>query len=165
MKSLRSAVLAAGLILCAAPALAGAGDDARDSRAARPRAVAIPSQLSASQRENYQAVFADLRAQYWASAAGRLDGMDEGPLHNLARAMLYTMPGSPRVELEPLEALLARAPELPQAADLARLARMRGAETFPDMPRSIASPGSPASPVGPAPGRSAAIPSPTRSSR
>ena len=42
--------------------------------------------------EDDESVFAALRAQDWAGAAGRLDGMRDGPLHNLARAMLYTMP-------------------------------------------------------------------------
>jgi len=99
-------------------------------------ASAQQAQLGAAERDSYRAVFAALRAQDWAGAAGRLDGMREGPLHDLARAMLYTMPGSPRVESGPLTELLARAPELPQAEDLARLARARGAETLPELPRS-----------------------------
>jgi soluble lytic murein transglycosylase-like protein len=123
-RSFKAALLAASLILAAAPASAQEGG----------RGIAAPAQLSAAERENYRAVFAALRAQDWAGAAGRLDGMRDGPLHNLARAMLYTMPGSPRVETAPLTELLARAPELPQAEALARLARARGAETLPDLP-------------------------------
>jgi soluble lytic murein transglycosylase len=130
MKTLRLSLLAASL-LCAAPALAA--DDAAQPAA---RAATIPAQLTAAQRENYRAVFTELRAQNWAGAAGRLDEMRDGPLHNLARAMLYTMPGSPRVELGPLLDLLERAPELPQAADLARLATTRGATSLPDMPEA-----------------------------
>jgi len=129
MNKLRRTLLAAGLVLCATPALADAG--ALD---ATPRAANVPAQLSGSERDNYRAVFADLRAENWAGAAGRLDGMRPGPLHDLARAMYYTMPGSPRVEREPLLALLARAPELAQASDLARLARLRGAEDVPGLP-------------------------------
>src|SRR5918998_198837 len=107
MTMLRSVLLAGGLVVAAAPAWAEAGDAAQG----RPRqSVALPAQLSASERQNYRAVFADLGAQNWAGAAGRLDGMRPGPLHDLARAMLYTMPGSPRVELEPLRAVLERAP-------------------------------------------------------
>jgi soluble lytic murein transglycosylase-like protein len=123
-RSLKAALLAASLVLAAAPALAQEGG----------RGVPAPAQLSASERDNYRAIFAALRAQDWAGAAGRLDGMRDGPLHNLARAMLYTMPGSPRVETAPLTELLARAPELPQAEALARLARTRGAESLPDLP-------------------------------
>jgi soluble lytic murein transglycosylase-like protein len=100
----------------------------------RPRAVQLPAMLSASERENYRAIFADIRGRNWLGAQGRLDGMRQGPLHHLARAMLYTAPGSPRVEREPLEDLLARAPELPQAADIARLARLRGGEDLAELP-------------------------------
>jgi soluble lytic murein transglycosylase-like protein len=123
-RSFKAALLAASLTLAAAPAPAQEAG----------RGMAAPAQLSAAERDNYRAVFAALRAQDWAGAAGRLDGMRDGPLHNLARAMLYTMPGSPRVETAPLTDLLARAPELPQAEDLARLARARGAESLPDLP-------------------------------
>jgi soluble lytic murein transglycosylase-like protein len=130
MKRLTGLAAAAGLVLAAAPALA---DDA--GAPVRAGAFAAPAQLTQSQRDNYRAIFAALHAQDWAGAAGRLDGMSEGPLHNLARALLYTMPGSPRVELGPLTDVLARAPELPQAADLARLAAARGAETLPDVPQ------------------------------
>jgi len=123
-KGLKAALLAATMIL-AVPA-----------RAQEARAVSAPAQLTASERDGYRAVFAALRAQDWAGAAGRLDGMQSGPLHDLARAMLYTMPGSPRVESGPLTELIARAPELPQADDLARLARARGAESLPELPQA-----------------------------
>jgi len=126
MGRLKAALLAATMILAAAPAAA------QDSG----RAISAPAQLSASERDNYRAIFATLRAQDWAGAAGRIDGMRSGPLHDLARAMLYTMPGSPRVETGPLTELLARAPELPQAEALARIARTRGAENLPDLPRA-----------------------------
>lgn len=127
-----SRLLLAGLTLAATPALAQSG-----GAQARPvQAAPVPSQLSTSERENYRAVFADLRAQNWAGAAGRLDGMRPGPLHDLARAMLYTMPGSPRVELEPLRSLLERASHLPQAADVARVARARGAVELPSLPQA-----------------------------
>jgi len=129
MKTPTRLLCAAGLVLAAAPALAE--DDQADRSA---RSFAAPALLNPSERDNYRAVFASLNAQDWAGAAGRLDGMRQGPLHDLARAMLYVMPGSPRVELQPLTELLARAPELPQAADLARLARARGAEDLPRIP-------------------------------
>ena len=137
MKMLRTGVAALCLV-CAAPAFAEAGSETDSGSAAVQTNVrataAIPAQLSAAQRESYRAVFADLRAQNWTGAIGRLDEMRDGPLHNVARAMLYTMPGSPRVELGPLLDLIDRAPELPQAPDLARLAVSRGATTLPNMP-------------------------------
>jgi soluble lytic murein transglycosylase len=131
MKTLAGLACAAGLLLAASPARA---DDDNDARPSLARAFAAPSQLSASERENYRAIFTALRARDWAGAAGRLDGMRPGALHDAARAMLYAMPGSPRVELEPLAQLLARAPDLPQAGDLVRLARARGAESLPALP-------------------------------
>jgi soluble lytic murein transglycosylase len=121
MKALHAGLIGIALALAAAPAAA--------------QGISAPAQLTASERDNYRAVFAALRAQDWAGAAGRLDGMREGPLHHIARAMLYTMPGSPRVETQPLVELIARAPELPQADDVARIARARGAESLPAIPQ------------------------------
>ena len=157
MTTLTRLLCAAGLVLAAAPALA-------EDEMQAGRAMAVPAQLTQSERDNYRAVFAALAAQDWAGAAGRLDGMRSGPLHDVARAALYTMPGSPRVELQPLAELLQRAPDLPQADDIARLARARGAETLPDIPRPQRLSDSPASRAGPARALFAATPSPTRSS-
>jgi soluble lytic murein transglycosylase-like protein len=104
------------------------------AQAAAPQA-AVPAQLDAAERESYRAIFADLRAANWASASARIESMRDGPLRDVARAMLFTAPESPRVELRPLIDLLQRAPDLVQAPDLARLARARGAESLPYMPR------------------------------
>ena len=123
---------AAGIALSAVPAFAA--DAGMDSGPRAVREADVPTMLSPSERDNYRAIFADLDAGNWASAAGRLDGMTPGLLHPLARALLYTMPGSPRVEIAPLMDLLPRARELPQAADLARLATLRGASELPDLP-------------------------------
>jgi soluble lytic murein transglycosylase len=126
--------LAALLLLVAHPAFAATGDENQGQTA---RAFAAPSQLSASERENYRLIFAALRASDWAGAAGRLDEMRPGLLHDIARAQLYTMPGSPRVEAGPLVLLLNRAPDLPQAPALARLASTRGVETLPSVPAAL----------------------------
>ena len=123
--------LAALLLLAAAPSFAATSDEVQGQTG---RAFAAPSQLSASERENYRLIFAALRASDWAGAAGRLDEMRPGLLHDIARAQLYTMPGSPRVEGGPLVLLLNRAPDLPQAPALARLASTRGVETLPSVP-------------------------------
>ena len=98
------------------------------------QAAAAPA-LNSEQRTRYREVFAAIRARDWAGAAARLDGMSEGPLHNYARARLYLAPGSPRVEIAPLLALLSRARELPQADQLARLATSRGAVELPNLPQ------------------------------
>ena len=78
-RGMKTLLLAAslGLSCAATPALAA---DQAETPAQAPQSVAIPAMLNASQRENYRSVFADLRAQNWAGAAGRLDGMANGPL-------------------------------------------------------------------------------------
>jgi soluble lytic murein transglycosylase-like protein len=123
--------LAALLLLAAAPAFATASDEELGQST---RAYQAPSQLSAAERENYRLIFAALQASNWAGAVGRLEEMRPGLLHDIARAQLYTLPGSPRVEAGPLLELLRRAPDLPQAPALARLATTRGADTLPTLP-------------------------------
>jgi len=109
-----------------------AGGDARITAASRNDR--IPDQLDSAQREGYRAVFQAIRDGRWQDAQMGLDAMKPGPLHAIARAELYTAKGSPKVELEPLVALLNEAPELPEAADLARLAKVRGASELPPLP-------------------------------
>ena len=113
------------------PALAAVEPPAAAAQTSLPR---VPEQLDAEQREDYRAVFAAIREGRWADAQIALDAARPSPLHAIARAELYTAKGSPKVELEPLVALLNQAPELPQAAALARLARARGAEELPPLP-------------------------------
>ncbi|HTU10564.1 MAG TPA: lytic transglycosylase domain-containing protein [Allosphingosinicella sp.] len=125
-----AALFCTGLLLAATPAFAADADD--QGRASR--ALAAPAQLSSAERDTYRAIFAALRGRDWAGAAGRLDEMRPGLLHDVARAQLYTMPGSPRVEAGPLSQLLGRAPDLPQAAALARLAATRGVADLPSIP-------------------------------
>ena len=128
-------ILAAALI--AMPVAAHANGPAAPERD-RPAAVrdgdGIPDQLDSDQRAGYRAVFAAIREERWQDAQIKLDAMKPGPLHAIARAELYTAKNSPKVELEPLMALLADAPELPQAAQLARLAKLRGATETPSLP-------------------------------
>lgn len=95
-----------------------------------------PSVLSTAERLAYGEIFAKVRAGDWQGARARLDAMERGPLHEIARAELYLAKGSPKVELEPLMALLARAPEMPKAAQLGRLAEARGATQLPNLPQA-----------------------------
>jgi soluble lytic murein transglycosylase len=128
-------LLAAALL--GAPAAAHADTLAADgSAAAAPvrQGDGIPDQLDADQREAYRKVFAAIRAGQWADAQLQLDAMKPGLLHAIARAELYTAKDSPKVDLPPLLALLAEAPELPQADQLARMARSRGATDLPVLP-------------------------------
>lgn len=101
---------------------------------AKPALPSTPRQLAPAERDGYRAVFAAIRSADWSAASARLDGMAEGPLHSVARAELYLAKGSPRVELEPLLALLAKAPELPEAPRLLALAKARGGTDLPELP-------------------------------
>jgi soluble lytic murein transglycosylase-like protein len=120
MRKLRAILLAAAMAVPAAPALAGGLD--------------ATSELSASDRAAYRDIFAALDAADWAGAATRIEAMPDSPMKFAALAELYTAKGSPRVELEPLLALLQKAPETAKADQLARLAQTRGAASLPPLP-------------------------------
>jgi soluble lytic murein transglycosylase len=102
-----------------------------------PKAVAsapLPVQLGPNARAAYRDIFATIDAAKWSDATAKLSAMDEGPLHPVARAIIYTAKGSPKVEAPDLVALATRAPDLPQSQSLVRLAGARGAETVPLLP-------------------------------
>jgi len=67
----------------------------------------------------------------WEGARLGIEALPDDPLKPLAKADLMTAKGSPKVELGPILALLAEAPELPQAEQLARMAISRGAIESP----------------------------------
>ena len=133
MKRLRILLPVAAAALCAPPLFAQSDDAIDRNIAARSEQ---PSVLSTAQRLAYGEIFARIRAADWQGAASRLDALEAGPLHPVARAELYLAKGSPKVALEPLMALLAKAPELPQAAQLGRLAEVRGAASLPQLPQA-----------------------------
>jgi soluble lytic murein transglycosylase-like protein len=110
--------------------------DTKFTTAVASPASAIPAQLDPAQRSGYRQVFASIHAGQWTDAQIALDAMKPGPLHAIARAELYTAKGSPKVERDPLVALLAQAPELPEADQLAALAKRRGAtdDQLPTIP-------------------------------
>ena len=132
MTMLRRLAFLAAAALPLLPALAADTAPLRPS-AARP---ALPSALSETERSNYREIFAAIRASDWTGATARLDGMVDGPLHAVARAELYLAKGSPKVELDPLLALISKAPDLPHAERLAKLAATRGATTLPYLPQA-----------------------------
>lgn len=76
---------------------------------------------------DWRGVFAAIRSGDWASAQAGIAALPDGELKPVANAELYTARNSPRVELQPLLALLAEAPDLPQAGQVLRLALARGA--------------------------------------
>ena len=139
---IRTLAIVLGLSALPFPALAAtvAGEPSGDARLGSTQLVGaptleqIPDQLDAGQREAYKTVFAAIRDGKWTDAQIQLDTMKPGPLHAIARAEMYTAKGSPRVEMEPLVALLNEAPELPEAEQIARLASMRGAVGLPPLP-------------------------------
>jgi soluble lytic murein transglycosylase len=118
-------LLAAAAFLPEAPALA---EDLGE-------VAAQPSALNEAQRAAYREIMAAIRVGDWVGATARLGSAPEGPLNNALRAEIYLGKGSPKVELEPLLALLARAPDLPKADQLARLAATRGATELPPLPQ------------------------------
>lgn len=121
-------------IALALPVLAQAEDRGTDRGSQLDRNDGVPAQLDADQRNGYRAAFTAIRESRWTDAQIALDSMKTGPLHAIARAELYLAKGSPRVELDPIIALLAEAPELPQGEQLARLAKLRGASEMPMLP-------------------------------
>ena len=62
----------------------------------------------------------------WEAARLGVEALPNGIMKPYARAELYTAKDSPKVELAPIMALLAEAPELPQAEQLYRMAVSRG---------------------------------------
>lgn len=130
----RALLLAAAAL--AAPLAAVTPAAAQD---AAERAPAVqPSVLTAEQRTAYRDIFVSIRSGDWLGASTKLDAMPDGPLHAAAREELFLAKGSPRVELDPIIALLTRAPDLPKADQLTRLAITRGAASLPAMPQSRA---------------------------
>ena len=97
-------------------------------------AASLPVQLGPNARERYRDIFTSITAGSWADASTKLAAMDEGPLHPVARAIIYTAKGSPKAEAADLVTLATIAPDLPFAPSLVRLAGARGATTVPLLP-------------------------------
>lgn len=81
--------------------------------------------------KSWRGVFDAIDAGNWASAQAGIASLPPNILTPLAKAELYTAKGSPVVDLGPIQALLAQAPELPQANQLAAMAMKRGATDPP----------------------------------
>ena len=107
----------------ACPAAHGSRDQAHphaSSRANRhrPRACACACAPIVVPRD-WRGVFTAIRAGQWAAASAGIAALPPGPLSAVARAELYTAKNSPQVDLAPILALLAEAPDLPQAGAIA----------------------------------------------
>jgi soluble lytic murein transglycosylase-like protein len=83
---------------------------------------------------DWRGVFSAIRSGDWGSAQAGIAALPDDLLKPVARAELYTARNSPKVELGPLLALLAEAPDLPQAPQILRLAQTRGATVLPSIP-------------------------------
>lgn len=137
MNKLRALMLAAAISLPAFPAVA-ADEDSRFGRthSADARAAQIPAQLGSAERILYGQVFSAIRAQDFSGASALLDNSRTGPLHDVARALIYVDRNSPRTDVSLLLSILDRSPELPQAQQLARMAQGRGATELPQLPEA-----------------------------
>jgi soluble lytic murein transglycosylase len=118
--------LFAATALALTPILATPAFAAGDPPAPGGLARGIPAQLDSDQRAGYAAVFKAIREQRWTDAQIGLTAMKPGPLHSIAQAELYLAKGSPKVDNDPLLAVLANAPELPEAPAIARILMSRG---------------------------------------
>jgi soluble lytic murein transglycosylase len=98
--------------------------------------IRLPAQLGPNAKQLYRDIFAAIDDGRWADATTRLTAMDAGPLHPIARSLIYLGKGSPKVDAEALAALATQAPDLPQAQALVRLAAVRGALVIPALPLS-----------------------------
>jgi soluble lytic murein transglycosylase-like protein len=136
-------------LICAAPVFAQASPDplaplpqnsapAVQPTTSQPPAATSVQQPAASTRsvavpKDWRDVFDAIDAGNWASARAGIAGLPQSVLTPVAKAELYTAKGSPVVDLQSLQTLLAEAPELPEADQLAALAVKRGATTAPQI--------------------------------
>ncbi|WP_294040277.1 lytic transglycosylase domain-containing protein [Sphingomonas sp.] len=123
---MKIAYLIAASVLALTPVVASPAFAAGDPPAAATMSRGIPAQLDADQRAGYRAVFKAIREQRWVDAQIQLTTMKPGPLHSIAAAELYLAKGSPKVDNDPLLAVISNAPELPQAPAIAKILASRG---------------------------------------
>jgi len=146
---LKSGLLAFGALIMAVPVSAQSDPDplaplpAPDKQAPKPprKSTATFTQLPITPVQpanpgiavptNWRGVFDAIDAGNWASARAGIAALPRGILTPVAKAELYTAKGSPVVDLDSLQAVIAEAPELPQADQLATMAVSRGALTPP----------------------------------
>lgn len=130
MRTAGAALLSAAAWLIPATASASSAEYF-SSRADR---TAVPTLLSQDDRTYYTQLFGAIDREDWAAVQQMLATREDGPLHAVARAEYYLAATSPKVDAEPLTALVRSAPELPWAEQLARLALKRGAASLPILP-------------------------------
>lgn len=125
---------ALALAALAVPQAAQANSAAMEYFTKRADRSAVPSLLSADDRTYYTAVFDAIERSDWAKVQAMFAERADGPLHQIAKAEYYLAAGSPKIELDALNAWLAGGVNLPQSEQILSLARKRGAVTLPAMP-------------------------------
>ncbi|HET8534190.1 MAG TPA: lytic transglycosylase domain-containing protein, partial [Sphingomicrobium sp.] len=118
-----------------------------------PPPVTGPAAPAVSVPRTWREVFDAIDAGNWASAQAGIAALPTDILTPVAKSELYTAKGSPPVDLQSLQLVIAQAPELPDADQLARMAMTRGATTPP-----LVIPEKPTVGLGSAPGRYRARP-------
>jgi soluble lytic murein transglycosylase-like protein len=101
------------------------------SRAAR---TAVPSVLTQADRDYYRQLDEAIDRKDWAKVQKMLGERPDGPLHQDVRARYFLAPGSPKIELNELEAWLQQGTDHPEAERIATLAAKRGATALPGLP-------------------------------
>jgi soluble lytic murein transglycosylase-like protein len=118
-----------------------------------PPPITAPAVPTVPVPRTWREVFDAIDAGNWASAQAGIAALPPDILTPVAKSELYTAKGSPAVDLQSLQWVIAQAPELPDADQLARMAITRGAATPP-----LVIPEKPTVGLGSAPGRYRAKP-------
>ncbi|MEQ1498507.1 MAG: lytic transglycosylase domain-containing protein [Novosphingobium sp.] len=104
--------------------------------AGRANRGAVPTLLSQDERTFYRDLFGAIAASQWAKVQQLFAQRPAGPLHQAAQAEYFLAPGSPKIELDALNAWLAQGTQLPQSDRILALAQKRGATVLPALPRA-----------------------------
>ncbi|HEX8056402.1 MAG TPA: lytic transglycosylase domain-containing protein [Novosphingobium sp.] len=96
--------------------------------------TAVPSLLSQDERQYYRDLFSAIERKDWTRVQALFAQKTDGPLHQQALAEYYLASGSPRIDVDQLNAWLAKGTSLPDAEQIARLAATRGAQVRPSLP-------------------------------
>ncbi|MFN5779455.1 MAG: lytic transglycosylase domain-containing protein, partial [Novosphingobium sp.] len=75
----------------------------------------VPSLLTQDDRTYYRDLFGAIERSDWAKVQEMFAKRQDGPLHQVALAEYYLAPTSPKIELDALNAWLAKGTDLPQA--------------------------------------------------
>ena len=133
-KALLAFGLAGSLAAFAAPAQANSATvDYFRNRADRSN---VPSLLSQDDRTYYRDLFSAIDRADWAKVQDMFTQRQDGPLHQVALAEYFLAPTSPKIELDALNAWLAKGSTLPQVEQITLLAQKRGATVLPPLPQA-----------------------------